>query len=149
MAIHRGFASGRALLCAGLLLVAHGAYANYPCSGSKGGVAHCAGSKFLCNDGSISASKKICSGAPPNVQAPSVTISRVLASARQPLATPNGDQWYYESSASFASSIESIHRSPIASARSLPGLKSSSSTTVRSPRTVTAVTSSTSKTWLL
>ena len=27
----------------------------------KGGVSHCDGSKFVCNDGSISASKKICS----------------------------------------------------------------------------------------
>lgn len=36
--------------------------ANYPCSGSKGGVAHCAGAQFVCNDGSISGSKKVCSG---------------------------------------------------------------------------------------
>jgi len=33
-----------------------------PCSGSKGGISHCTkGGKFVCNDGSISASKKICS----------------------------------------------------------------------------------------
>ncbi|HTK03052.1 MAG TPA: hypothetical protein VL522_25745 [Bordetella sp.] len=39
------------------------AYAsNYPCSGSKGGVDHCLGEQFLCRDGSISASKRICSG---------------------------------------------------------------------------------------
>ncbi|AKK48110.1 hypothetical protein AAIM55_002228 [Escherichia coli] len=32
-----------------------------PCSGSKGGGSHCtAGGKFVCNDGSISASKKTC-----------------------------------------------------------------------------------------
>lgn len=31
-----------------------------PCSGSKGGVSHCDGSKFVCKDGSISGSKKIC-----------------------------------------------------------------------------------------
>lgn len=36
--------------------------ANTPCSGKKGGVSHCQGSKFVCNDGSISASKKSCSG---------------------------------------------------------------------------------------
>lgn len=36
--------------------------ANKPCSGSKGGISHCQGSKFVCNDGSISGSKKICSG---------------------------------------------------------------------------------------
>lgn len=33
-----------------------------PCSGSKGGVSHCTtGGKFVCNDGSISRSKKVCS----------------------------------------------------------------------------------------
>ncbi|XPE66054.1 hypothetical protein ACNKHR_28125 [Shigella flexneri] len=32
-----------------------------PCSGSKRGISHCtAGGKFVCNDGSISASKKTC-----------------------------------------------------------------------------------------
>lgn len=36
---------------------------NTPCSGSKGGVKACMGEKFLCNDGSTSASKKTCSGA--------------------------------------------------------------------------------------
>lgn len=35
---------------------------NAPCSGKKGGVSHCAGGKFVCNDGTVSASKKICSG---------------------------------------------------------------------------------------
>ncbi|WP_459208802.1 YdcA family protein [Citrobacter portucalensis] len=35
---------------------------NYPCSKSKGGVSHCtADGKFVCNDGSISRSKKKCS----------------------------------------------------------------------------------------
>ena len=32
-----------------------------PCSGKKGGISHCQGSKFVCNDGTISASKKVCS----------------------------------------------------------------------------------------
>lgn len=31
-----------------------------PCSGKKGGISHCHGGKFICNDGSMSASKKIC-----------------------------------------------------------------------------------------
>lgn len=31
-----------------------------PYSGKKGGISHCAGTKFVCNDGSYSASKKIC-----------------------------------------------------------------------------------------
>lgn len=35
--------------------------ANYPCSGSKGGVARCDGELFICNDGSISGSKRNCS----------------------------------------------------------------------------------------
>lgn len=35
--------------------------ANYPCSGSKGGIAGCRGETFICNDGSVSASKKSCS----------------------------------------------------------------------------------------
>jgi len=34
---------------------------NYPCSGSKGGVSHCDGERFVCNDGSYSQSKKTCS----------------------------------------------------------------------------------------
>ncbi|VVE37942.1 hypothetical protein PPN31114_03999 [Pandoraea pneumonica] len=33
---------------------------NYPCSGKKGGIDHCVGEQFLCRDGSISASKRIC-----------------------------------------------------------------------------------------
>lgn len=35
--------------------------ANTPCSGKKGGVARCVGDKFICNDGSISGSKRMCS----------------------------------------------------------------------------------------
>lgn len=34
--------------------------ANTPCSGKKGGIDHCDGRKFICVDGSVSASKKIC-----------------------------------------------------------------------------------------
>jgi len=34
--------------------------ANTPCSGSKGGIARCQGELFLCNDGSISGSKRSC-----------------------------------------------------------------------------------------
>lgn len=33
-----------------------------PCSGKKGGISHCTkGGKFVCNDGTISKSKKVCS----------------------------------------------------------------------------------------
>jgi hypothetical protein len=35
--------------------------ANTPCSGKKGGVSHCQGRTFVCNDGSVSGSKKNCS----------------------------------------------------------------------------------------
>lgn len=31
-----------------------------PCSGKKGGISHCSGGKFVCQDGSISKSKRIC-----------------------------------------------------------------------------------------
>lgn len=34
--------------------------ANYPCSGNKGGVSHCQGKTLICNDGSVSASKRSC-----------------------------------------------------------------------------------------
>ncbi|MBB1613093.1 hypothetical protein A9978_11595 [Pseudomonas sp. UMC65] len=43
------------VLCSGAVLAA-----NQPCSGRKGGIARCDGELFLCNDGSISASKKNC-----------------------------------------------------------------------------------------
>lgn len=42
--------------------------ANYPCSKGKGGVSHCNGQYFVCKDGTVSQSKKICSAgdyAPP------------------------------------------------------------------------------------
>jgi hypothetical protein len=45
-----------------LLAVAGSAVAtNTPCSGRKGGVAGCQGETFICNDGSVSGSKKSCS----------------------------------------------------------------------------------------
>ncbi len=54
------------LACGGLLLLACAAVtlpaaaANTPCSGRKGGVSHCQGAAFVCNDGSVSASKRSC-----------------------------------------------------------------------------------------
>lgn len=51
------------LLGAGLVLyssIAAGA-GNTPCSGGKGGIAGCRGETFICNDGSVSGSKKSCS----------------------------------------------------------------------------------------
>ncbi|TGP50312.1 hypothetical protein EN873_24375 [bacterium M00.F.Ca.ET.230.01.1.1] len=34
---------------------------NTPCSGDKGGISNCQGRTFICNDGSVSASRKNCS----------------------------------------------------------------------------------------
>lgn len=47
------------LLLAGLM-VGTAQAGNTPCSGRKGGISHCAGGSFVCIDGSISASRRIC-----------------------------------------------------------------------------------------
>jgi hypothetical protein len=49
------------LLLACLILSLPASAANKPCSGRKGGVSHCQGDTFVCNDGSVSASKRSCS----------------------------------------------------------------------------------------
>ncbi|WP_171476991.1 YdcA family protein [Acinetobacter pullicarnis] len=54
------FAFGMVLLV-GFSSFADAGRGRQPCSGSKGGISHCSGDKFVCKDGSISASKKICS----------------------------------------------------------------------------------------
>ena len=46
------------LMLLGLVIPAQAS--NEPCSGRKGGVVRCQGSKFLCKDGSLSASKRKC-----------------------------------------------------------------------------------------
>ncbi len=50
------------LLMLALSLLAPLSYAKgkEPCSGNKGGVSHCSGGKFICQDGSVSQSKKVC-----------------------------------------------------------------------------------------
>jgi len=48
------------LLVFGSISIAEAGRGRQPCSGSKGGISHCDGSKFVCKDGSISGSKKIC-----------------------------------------------------------------------------------------
>lgn len=51
-----------ALVAASMLVCALPAEArNTPCSGKKGGIKACQGDKFLCNNGTISASKSKCS----------------------------------------------------------------------------------------
>jgi hypothetical protein len=59
---HAVFAPLRISVAILLLVLSTSAIAtNQPCSGRKGGIAGCDGDTFLCNDGSISASKKSCS----------------------------------------------------------------------------------------
>lgn len=48
------------LLVLGFISIAEAGRGRQPCSGSKGGISHCDGSKFVCKDGSISGSKKVC-----------------------------------------------------------------------------------------
>ncbi|UTO20605.1 hypothetical protein NGC85_05855 [Acinetobacter sp. Z1] len=47
-------------LIVGSISIAEAGKGRQPCSGKKGGISHCEGKKFVCNDGSISGSKKIC-----------------------------------------------------------------------------------------
>lgn len=54
------------------------AAANTPCSGRKGGIAGCDGDLFLCNDGSISGSKKSCSVYMGAGRAPAVSAQQTL-----------------------------------------------------------------------
>lgn len=44
---------------------------NTPCSGSKDGIGHCQGTRFVCHDGTISQSKRSCS-APQHVDRPRI-----------------------------------------------------------------------------
>ncbi|EAT8925516.1 hypothetical protein FBQ61_16385 [Salmonella enterica] len=53
------------LVVSGMLFTAQAdaARGRQPCSGSKGGIAHCTSDgHFVCNDGSLSQSKRFCSG---------------------------------------------------------------------------------------
>lgn len=50
-----------AFLMLGFSLPANAERGRKPCSGSKGGISHCTkDGKFVCNDGSVSHSKKYC-----------------------------------------------------------------------------------------
>ncbi|MDG9922417.1 MULTISPECIES: hypothetical protein [unclassified Pseudomonas] len=51
---------------------------NTPCSGRKGGIAGCDGDLFLCNDGSISGSKKSCSAYMGMGRAPAAAPQQLL-----------------------------------------------------------------------
>ena len=71
-----------------LLISANGFAADLPpCSGNKGGINHCEGTKFICNDGKVSGSKKDCTafmGQTPATTNPSTSQS----SLAQQVATP-------------------------------------------------------------
>ncbi|WP_407719024.1 VasL domain-containing protein [Enterobacter roggenkampii] len=57
------------LLVSGIILTtqADAARGRQPCSGSKGGIAHCTSDgRFVCNDGTLSQSKRFCSGYSPS-----------------------------------------------------------------------------------
>lgn len=75
------------LACVGALLALAtfnaAAQGRAPCSGSKGGIERCVGDSFLCNDGSISASKKSCRGYLGSAAA-GVGSARSLLSAPRP-----------------------------------------------------------------
>lgn len=61
MTMHRRLHALTVLVCMLGLFSLNLAHArNYPCSGKKGGVSHCQNGKFICKDGSVSGSKKIC-----------------------------------------------------------------------------------------
>lgn len=56
---------------------------NQPCSGKNGGIAHCAGDRFVCNDGSIGGNKKICT-------APNSQPQGLMATPKSKLSTSCG-----------------------------------------------------------
>ena len=56
--------------------------ANYPCSGRKGGVSHCEGTTFICNDGTASRSKRSCSATlgTNTTRSPALNTNRTVSS---------------------------------------------------------------------
>lgn len=61
--------------------------ANSPCSGKKGGVSHCQGAIFICNDGSVSASKRNCSAVIGGSQSQSLIDKNELSNGEQSSST--------------------------------------------------------------
>ncbi|WP_424239286.1 hypothetical protein [Achromobacter sp.] len=92
------------LLLAAVVFATTAHAANYPCSGKKGGVERCVGEQFLCRDGSISASKRVCSSpdsnAQPLVSKPSASGSNGACSCRdgQYCTGPRGGTYCYTDS---------------------------------------------------
>jgi len=58
-----------------------------PCSGKKGGISHCSGTKFVCNDGTISRSKRKCGNGWINDISPSVDSSNRSAKNKKAAAS--------------------------------------------------------------
>jgi deoxyribonuclease-1 len=71
---------------------------NAPCAGAKGGVAACQESRFLCRDGSLSASRKVCNGpgaestAAAQWRPPAASAAAPAASAAESRRTAATDQ---------------------------------------------------------
>lgn len=57
---------------------------NKPCSGSKGGISHCDGPRFVCNDGSYSQSKKTCHGSDQGPASPATKSGKSKPPASKP-----------------------------------------------------------------
>jgi len=73
--------------------------ANTPCSGRKGGVSHCAGADFVCNDGSISASKRVCSMSPAQSLVPLERVDQPCSCRGHTFCTgPRGGQYCLDDS---------------------------------------------------
>lgn len=53
---------------------------NTPCSGKKGGISHCDGARFVCNDGSYSRSKKSCSSEDFGIESATPEITHTIDS---------------------------------------------------------------------
>ena len=66
-----------------------------PCSGKKGGISHCEGSQFVCNDGSSSKSTKACSsyitGNSTQKAAPVATVPESIEPITAPISQDNSE----------------------------------------------------------
>ncbi|KAA3512715.1 hypothetical protein DXT89_16280 [Agrobacterium vitis] len=69
---------------------------NLPCSGRKAGIAMCRGDLFVCNDGSISASKKSCSrfmeGTEGRTDGPAFNLTPPMAPFLAPSSAPSSEE---------------------------------------------------------
>ena len=66
---------------------------NLPCSGNKGGINHCDGSKFICNDGTASKSTKDCSVFMGQSTSPEITKPQSSSNTPTPVtSTPISSQ---------------------------------------------------------